>query len=364
MIIGHQKIVEFLNKSIQNNRLAHAYLFVGSEHLGKKTVVLEFVKSLQCQLDIRQSQFGEQRLANGSAFPPAPQIAKLALAKLQKESFKFCGNCAACLEIDKNSYPDVLLVEPEMIEEKGKKREREMGIEKIRDIQHQVGLFSLYGKYKVIIIDRAEQLTRQASHALLKTLEEPSAKTIFILISSKPRSLLPTIISRCLLVKFLAVKNTEIEKQIKKVVSKCPSTAQLERIIRISSGRPGLVISYCQNPDLVEEQNKVIDELTDALRKDLNFRFKYAENLSKDTAAAQGVLNIWLMFFRDAILQKAGCDNLLIWANKKEKEKNILSNISITRLKDIIKMIIDTKQILSNSSFNARLALEVLMLNL
>lgn len=329
MIIGHQKIVEFLNKSITNGRLAHAYLFVGQEHLGKKTVAMEFVKSLECQN------------RNG-------------------QNLSFCDKCVSCQEINKNSHPDVLLVAPEIIEEKGKKREQEIGIEKIRDIQRQISLFSFRGGYKIIIIDSAEKMTRQAANALLKTLEEPSQKTIFILVSSAPRALLPTIISRCLMIKFSLIGGKTIEKALKKINS-ANSKISLEKIIRLSAGRPGLALIYLNQPELIRAKEKALKETEEVLKKDLNFRFQYAENLAKDLFIAQDALNNWLLYFRDMILVKNGCDDLML--GEGEKEKKQMSSISnMQKLAEITRKIMETKKSLANPSYNARLALEVLML--
>jgi DNA polymerase-3 subunit delta' len=329
MIIGHQKITDFLNKSIVKNRLAHAYLFIGQEHLGKKTVALDFVKSLECQN------------RNG-------------------QNLSFCDKCVSCQEINKNSHPDILIVKPEMIEEKGKKREQEIGIEKIRDIQRQVSLFSFRGGYKIIIIDSAEKMTRQAANALLKTLEEPSKKTIFILISSSPRALLSTIISRCLMIKFSLVESKIIEKALNKIGGVNPKIS-LEKIIRFSSGKPGLAIAYLNQPELINIRERTLKEIEVVFKKDLNSRFQYAENLAKDLFAAQSILNNWLFYFRDMILIKNGCDELTFGESGKEKkEVNSISNIKLT---EITRKIMETKRNLANPSFNARLALEVLMLS-
>lgn len=331
MIIGHQKITDFLNKSIVNSRLAHAYLFIGQEHLGKQTVALEFAKSLQCQ--------------DKSGY-----------------NLSFCDKCVSCQEINKNSHPDVLLVAPEIIEEKGKKREQEIGIEKIRDIQRQVSLFSFRGGYKIIIIDSIEKMTRQAANALLKTLEEPSAKTIFILISSAPRVLLPTIISRCLMIKFSLVGSELIEKALKKIGS-ADLKISLAKIIRFSAGRPGLALAYLNQPELIRAKEKALKETEEVLKKDLNFRFQYAENLAKDLFIAQDALNNWLFYFRDMILVKNGCGDLML--GEGEKEKKEMSSISnMQKLAEITRKIMETKKSLANPSYNARLILETLMLNL
>ncbi len=339
MIIGHNKVTEFLEKSIMGGRLAHAYLFVGSEHVGKKTVAMEFVKALQCIKNI-----GKKNL-----------------------ELKFCGQCQSCRDIDRNAQPDVSIIEPEIIESKGKKREQEISIRQIRELQHQLSLFSFGGKYKIAVIDRAERMSREAANALLKTLEEPTQKTIIILISSAPQMILPTVLSRCLLIKFSLVKKEDILLALNKGFKNIAPVATREKISRLAVGRPGLAILFLRNPETIKTQEKELGNLIDLFKKDLNWRFQYAENLSKDIDLAQQVLNQWIMFFRDMLLMKADCRGAIANDISLYQDKavgDILDKSKLLKFKEAIKKINKTKSIISNSSFNARLALEVLMLNL
>jgi len=392
-IIGHQKILEFLNKSLKTNKISHAYLFVGPEHLGKKKVAIEFAKALQCEKDsengfqkrpkIPSEDFGTRQASSlpspsfvnetGAGTMPARRLERF--ESHISSSFTNCNQCRSCQEIDKNQHPDVLLIEPEIIEKKGAKKEQEISIGKIREIQHQLSLFPYRGPYKIVIIDSAHKMTKEAANALLKTLEEPTKNTVLILISSAPQFLLPTVISRCLLIKFLPVPKTVIRNQLLAISSQPPDL--LDKIIRLAGGRPGLVIDYLTNPDLVKKQNQILEDLFSLLKKDLNFRFQYAENLSKDINLAHQILGQWLIFFRDLMLYQIGCGDLAINLLFPERASKVNrpfdsapmaphsgNTFPLIRLKNILKEIIKTDQILNNSSFNSRLALEVLMLEL
>lgn len=299
MIIGHQRILDFLKKSIENERLSHAYLFAGPAHLGKKTVALKFIEMLNGQ------------------------------------------------EINNAIHPDVLIIEPEQIEKDGIKKEMEIGIAQARKIQHQISLSPYQSLYKIVLIDQIDRMTNQASNCLLKTLEEPVGQVVLILITTNPQLLLPTIVSRCQLIKFLPVAKEEIEKKIKD-----------PKIIRLANGRPGLAINYLENPELLENQNKIINQLEGLLKSGLNERYEYVEEIAKDTLQARQILNYWLFWFRDLLLLGADCSKLTLYQNT-EKYNNCYS---LHKLKDIIKAIKRTDWLLSNPSINARLALEVLML--
>jgi len=292
MIIGHQRILDFFKKSIKKERLAHAYLFTGSAHLGKKTVALELIRML----------VGEQ--------------------------------------VNKVVHPDVLIVEP---------AESSISIKQVREIQRQMSLFPYQADYKVVLIDQAEKMTTEAANCLLKTLEEPSGQAVLILITASPKTLLSTIISRCQLVNFLPVAKKEIEKAFPKAK---------DQIIRLANGRPGLAINYLENPELLEQENKIIQELGKLLRDDLNQRYQYAEQIAKNVPLARQILNIWLFWFRDLILLSSNCPDLVIYPETKEYQ----GSYSLGKLKEIIKTIKKTDWLLANPSINARLALEVLML--
>jgi len=310
MIIGHQPILEFFKKSIDNKRLAHAYLFTGSAHLGKKTVALEFV-----------------RMLNGQ-------------------------------EIDQAIHPDILIVEPEVIEKNGVKKELEIGIDQARKIQHQMSLFPYQAPYKIALIDQAEKMTTEASNCLLKTLEEPLGRAILILITAEPQLLLTTIVSRCQLIKFLPVSEEEISSGI---VPATESPGQsLKKIIRLANGRPGLAIQYLENPALLQAQARIINQLEKLIKADLNERYQYVEAIAKDVPQARQILNAWLFWFRDLLLLTLGCFDLVIY----DQASQYKDSYSLNKLKNIIQAIKKTDLLLTNPSLNARLALEVLMLEL
>jgi DNA polymerase-3 subunit delta' len=323
MIIGHQRILEFLKKSIQNKRLAHAYLFTGSAHLGKKTVALEFIGMLNGQ------------------------------------------------EIDQAVHPDIFIVEPEVVDKNGIKKELAISIDQARKIQHQMSLFPYRAPYKIALIDQADKMTAEASNCLLKTLEEPAGQAILILITADPQLLLPTIVSRCQIVKFSPVAKGEIKKKLDVILRAKPEESisrsfadaqddKLKQIICLANGRPGLVIQYLENPIWLEKQNKIINQLEKLVRADLNERYQYVEKIAKDVPQSRQILNAWLFWFRDLLLLGLGCSDLVIYPQSSQYK----DSYSLPKLKNIIQSIKTTDLLLANPSINARLALEVLMLEL
>ncbi len=160
-IIGQQRSLEILRLAMGNGRLHHAYLFVGPEGVGKRTVALGLAKGLHCD-----------EAAND-----------------------FCGRCAACARIQNGNHPDVRVVEILA----GKK---EVSIQQVREVERELNFRSFSGKRKIAIIDPATSMNLSAQNALLKTLEEPPQDSLLILIAANAGGLLPTLRSRCLRLPF------------------------------------------------------------------------------------------------------------------------------------------------------------------
>jgi DNA polymerase-3 subunit delta' len=160
-IIGQQRPLEILRSVLGNGRLHHAYLFVGPEGVGKRTVAVALAKTLHCE-----------EAAND-----------------------FCGGCAACARIQNGNHPDVRVVEILA----GKK---EISIQQVREVERDLNFRSFSGKRKIAIIDPATSMNLSAQNALLKTLEEPPQDSLLILIAANAGGLLPTLRSRCLRLPF------------------------------------------------------------------------------------------------------------------------------------------------------------------
>jgi DNA polymerase-3 subunit delta' len=326
MLIGHQRIWDYLIKSSQNGRLAHAYLFVGPSEIGKKTLALEFVKWLLC----------EQK---------------------NKTPKSACNECKNCLDIVKNQHPDVFILQARQEEKNGVVKTYEIGIDEIKALQHQISLSAYSAKYKVAIIEEANWLTREAVNAFLKTLEEPTGRALIILISSNWQTLLPTIISRCQLVKFLAVPEKEMFAALKLL---CKRETDLEKAMKLSAGRPGRAAKLLKEPQLIIEQQRNIEDFKKILRADLASRFDLARDLSENVPVAQAALEQWTIFLRDKLLESVGCEQFTIFGGQSAPRQNFATRNLLNSLREIQK----AQAILGNPSFNARLTLEVMLMKL
>lgn len=153
-ILGHSRQILKLKRALKENKVPHAYLFSGIEGVGKRQTAIGLAQALNC--------------AGIKEIP--------------------CEQCLSCQKISKGVHPDCLFIEPD-----GKT----IRIEVLRDLKQKAYLYPLEGRSKIFIIDQAEKMTLASANALLKILEEPPNQTYFILITSQPSALLPTIRSRC-----------------------------------------------------------------------------------------------------------------------------------------------------------------------
>ena len=168
-VVGQDYIIKTLVNAIKNDKIAHAYLFAGPRGTGKTTIAKLFAKAINCE-------------------------------NFDEESCDKCENCKAYLE---GNHPDIIELDAAS----------NNGVDDVREIIDQVPYAPLIGKYKVYIIDEVHMLTTQAFNALLKTLEEPPAHVIFILATTDPQKVIPTVLSRCQRYNFSKISVYEIKKR-------------------------------------------------------------------------------------------------------------------------------------------------------
>ena len=173
-VAGQQHIVKTIRNALTTGKIAHAYLFAGPRGTGKTTMAKLLAKALNCEHGI-----GCQ-----------------------------CNECKNCKAINEGTHPDVLEIDAAS----------NNGVDEIRDLIDKVKYGTILGKYKVYIIDEVHMMTAGAFNALLKTLEEPPEHVIFILATTEPHKILPTILSRCQRYDFSKVSDNDIKERLKTIL--------------------------------------------------------------------------------------------------------------------------------------------------
>lgn len=264
-IAGHEKITEYLKTSIKNGQLSQAYLFVGPSHVGKKHTAQLLITSLLCQAQ-------------------------------DPNQAKPCAKCFACKAIQHNGHPDFINLSKE--EEK-----KQISIEQVREVINRLNKKPALAGYQIAIINQIEKISTEAANALLKTLEEPGHKTLLILLADQD-NILPTIKSRCQIIKFQPVKPEIIENHIKTTAAPQVSLKDIKDIANITNGKIGLAQTLASN---YKNWTSLKDDLKEALNlatAPLHEKFKKTEKLADEPNHIEETITHWTLLLHQIIKQK------------------------------------------------------------
>lgn len=320
-----------LQRSLATGSLAHAYLFTGPAHVGKMALAVSLAQALNCP----------------AAEPP-------------------CGQCAVCQKIASAGHADVQTIDLKSADDATEAKSRmEISIDQIRQLQHDASLPPFEGRYKVFIIDGAELLSTEAANCLLKTLEEPEDKVVFILLTSNERLLPATVISRCQRVELFPLPVAEIETALNKKWGVEPEKAKL--LARLSRGCLGWAVSAAVDNNLLRQRAEHLDELIGMVTANNEERFVYAARLvalfSQDRGLVQERLDLWLGWWRDLLLVKVGCSDDVTNIDRLATLTDVAGGYGLVAIKAFIDNIRAAGEQLRQNA-NPRLVLEVLMLDI
>ena len=321
-LLGHGWAVENLANEVASGSIRHAYLFCGQEGLGRRTIALRLAQALNCPT------------------PPTPGDA--------------CRKCRICRQIERMSFSDLSIVQSDQVG-------GTLRVDQVRDLLHSLALMPYEARYRIAVLLRFEEANPSAMNALLKTLEEPPAQVVITITAESPESLLPTIASRCEILRLRPMRIMDLSQGLQRREGIPPQTADL--FAHLSGGRPGIALRLAQNPELVESRKLWLEFHNHSLASSRRERFSLVEDLLKDREYLREGLRIWLSLWRDVVLVSLKTSVRLV---------NLDLEDEIARLADqfgqegaIQKITILEKTINSlDRNINARLALEVLMLDL
>jgi len=329
-VVGHNRAVSLLQRSLERGTLSHAYLFVGLPHVGKMTLALALAQALNC----------------AAAEPP-------------------CGECDPCRKIALAKHADVQIIGLDSPGNSADDKVRtEIGIDQIRQVQSSASLPPFEGRCKVFIVDGAEHLSLEAANCLLKTLEEPVGRVVFILLATGERFLPATVVSRCQRLALAPLAASEVEATLKKLGVE-PQKAKL--LARLCHGCLGWAISAASDGGLLQQRAERLDMLFDILGADYEARFTYALHLaaqfSQSRDSVYEVLDSWLDWWRDLMLFKVGCKDAITNVDFEAMIVEQAKDFGLAEIKEVINRLqMAGGQLRLNA--NPQLVLETLMLNI
>lgn len=329
-VIGHSRAVELLDNGLKRGRLSHAYLFVGPAHVGKMTLALNLAQALNCEAE---------------NLP--------------------CGECQPCRRIEAGKHADVQVIGLAHDRNAAGRLRTEISIDQIRELQHAASLPPYEGKKKVFIIDGAEYLNIEAANCLLKTLEEPPSYVILILLAASERPILPTILSRCQRIELTPLPVSVVEQALVEQKGTSPEKAKV--LARLCGGGIGWAFSASAEERLLQERSDRAAELLDLITASLEERFAYAAQLAtrfgRNRQDVMEVLDLWLNLWRDLLLIRVGCADLIANIDCKEWLFQRAQSYSLRQMVGFMGSIRAARWQLEQNA-NPRLALEVLMLDI
>lgn len=323
-VVGQDYIIKILKNAIKSNKIAHAYLFAGPRGTGKTTIAKLFAKAINC------------------------------------ESFKeeACDECDSCIAFNNNSHPDIIEMDAAS----------NNGVDNIREIVEQVNYAPILGKYKIYIIDEAHMLSDSAFNALLKTLEEPPTHVIFILATTDPEKIIPTVLSRCQRYNFSKISKFNMKKKMIEILNKENLKYDEEAIDEIATMAEGgmrdalsileQMLSYNDSGVYKEDVLKVfglstteekINLLNEVHSKNIALAIKHLRDIYQAGKDVKKLAIDLLEIIKEALIYSDDADEKLLNKINPVEAKSLLDSTTIQTLLNDINIL---KEVLINNRIN------------
>lgn len=320
-VYGHDWAVTYLKKAMHNNRIRQAYLITGIPSIGKTRFAHAFAKALMCM---------------------HPDLAG-----------RPCGECRSCHLVNSGNHPD--LVYSELDPNTGALR-----IEALRSVTQRIALKPYESRHRIAIISDFDRARGQAQDAILKTLEEPPAHAILLLMASSTETILSTITSRC---QTIFLRPVPVEQLQSILVQQYQADADHAMLLaRLSNGRIGWAIEALQNPEMLDQRTAALDLLEGVVKMNRAERFDVANDLSKDKNALPPLLELWQTYWRDLLLMAEKSPVKPSNFDRLPHIERLMYDLNAQDAREALRAIQTLTQQLS-TSVNLRLALEVMLLD-
>ena len=320
-LVGHEWAVDMLKKHVVNGTTRHAYLFAGAPGLGRRTLALRFAQALNCQTPI------------GAGIP--------------------CGTCRDCKQIEAMQHADLTVIQSET-------QGGTLKVDQIREARRTLTFKPYQSKYRVAIFLRFQEANDNAANALLKTLEEAPSYAVLILTADNPEQLLPTIVSRCEVLRLRPLKIEEVNQDLK---NRGIESNQANLIAHISGGRPGYARQLIESNSLLEKREERLNDLQGLIAASRVEKFAYADKLARDKESMRQAILIWLSYWRDVMLRTAQAKTSLVNVDRNVEIEDLAGRLDLYAARGVVSGLENALEKMDRN-VNSRLLAEILLLDL
>ncbi|HAF26676.1 MAG TPA: DNA polymerase III subunit delta' [Lachnospiraceae bacterium] len=319
-VVGQKSIVDHLQNAVTTGKVSHAYILQGERSAGKEFIAKTFAAALLCE--------------KGGPEP--------------------CGECHSCKQAENDNNPDIIRI----IHEKP----NTIGVEDIRKLTGDIAVKPYAGKYKVYIVNEAEKMTVQAQNALLKTIEEPPEYAVILLLATNTDALLPTVLSRCVLLTMKSVSDEEVKKYL--MTELMVPEYKADVCVAFARGNLGKAKGLASSEEFENIKSDAvtllkyiydmeIGEIVTAIKKIGEYKFEINDYLD--------ILSVW---YRDVLLFKATNDvNHLIFRDEIQYIKRTADRSAYEGIEEILEALEKAKDRLK-ANVNFDLTMELLLLTI
>ncbi len=319
-VVGHESIIGHFKSSIEQGKVAHAYLIHGEKGTGKKMLAGLFAKTLQCEA--------------GGTDP--------------------CGTCRSCIQCDSGNQPDIIWVTHE--------KPTVISVDDIREqVNNDIIIKPYSSRYKIYIIPEAELMNPQAQNALLKTIEEPPEYAIIMLLTNNLDKMLPTILSRCITLNLKPVGELDMMEYLSRMGV---PQAKAKFCVGFAFGNLGKAVRLATSEEYNEIKHDCVQILKDINRMEIYDLIDAVKKMSKYKLDIYDYLDIMMMWYRDILMLKvSGSPDKLLFKEEYATLKQQANYISYEGIENVLKAL-DKVKVRLEANVNFDIAMELLLLTI
>lgn len=320
-IVGHEDIIKHFKSSIEMDKVSHAYIINGEVGSGKKMLAKAFASTLQCE--------------NGDSDP--------------------CNECQSCKQAESDNHPDVITITHE--------KPNIISVDEIREqVLDSICIKPYKSKYKIYIIPDAQMMNAQAQNALLKTIEEPPEYGILLLLTSNIDKILPTVLSRCMVLSTKPIRERDMLEYLQKQIGLTEDRAYF--CLDFAQGNLGKAIKLAENDEYAQIVESVVGVLKNIQNLDVDDLASSVTHIERFKLSMDDYMDLMMMWYRDTLMFKVtGNIDKLLFKEEYSSLKKQARVLSYSAIEDKIDAIARAKKRLDvNANFDV--TMELLLLTL